>query len=488
MFVNRLIQAMFAFLAVGIFALAYLAQKPLCIDSSLVEKIDRIDSAGMTSAYSCQFKRKVSIDPQIMQSSPQLAERLYPLERFFSEFGPLKKQISIEWLSDQAGKFKTASGHITLSTDLLNKPLLLEKVIAREWVQERLPVELKDDSILIEALADLIIYVNYSPDIGESQARWPHVLKTFSGYCQNAIRAPEHKDICEQAAIDNPQVLDQLTPYSLQPLLAQTLVSVYLKQSPSQRYKWLKSFARGQWQWRPVSAASYLGLSEWAQISSEIENFAQRFPENISVAVEAELNQRGFFPSKSKASFDLVFILPEEDNLQKDLLPKLMDASQKNPKLMISAEDSMRVWLLPSKDFLTRSLMQSYYAQRAVWLKCEPPSLNDFKNMAERFDRVLLLSDCQKNIDANLKSYVSGGIEAFAADNQKLRFVQLHIPSLMQALKKSEANPIPLLGLQQFSHPFFKGMGWQGATWIENLRAYRSRSAIEAIEMYRMQN
>jgi hypothetical protein len=148
----------------------------------------------------------------------------------------------------------------------------------------------------------------------------------------------------------------------------------------------------------------------------------------------------------------------------------------------------MRVWLMPSKDYLTKSLLQSYKAQRAVWLRCDQPDLPQLKKLAERFERILILADCQKNKDANLASYISGGVEAFALENRNLSFVQLHMPSLLQALRHSDSNPLPLLGQQQWNHPFFKAMGWQGATWVEDMHAYRSRSAIEAIEVYRVRN
>jgi hypothetical protein len=483
----RALHFLSALLVIGIFTLAYMGQRPLCIDSKLVEKIDMIGDDFSSSAYSCAYKKSVNYDQTLAVELPQIADRIFYLEKFFGEFGELKNTLQIHWYLNVPKSFQLKGRHLNIGTDLVHQPLVLEKVLAKKWVEEHLPQPMVEDTLLVESLTDLVLFSAIGTlDENKMDARWPQVLKSFSAYCSGPYRWPEHRETCEQAAVENPQLLEQLTPYSLQPLLSQSVVQAYLQMPPNSRYQFWKDFGNNRLVWRSqIPRATAWGANEWVQISQDIDNFSQKFPSELSNLLENELKKRGFFSSRSKAFFDVVFLLPEQDDLQKPLIEKVIQASQKNNKMIVAAEDSMRIWLMPTQEFLTKSLLQSYRAQRAVWMRCQQPNLNDLKELAERFERVLVLSNCEKNIDANFESYVSGGIEAFAKENQSIAFVQMHLPSLMQALKKANTNPIPLLGKQEWRNPFFQGVGWQGATWIDHLKAYRSRSVIEAIEMYR---
>jgi hypothetical protein len=484
---SRTLHFLSALLVIGIFVLAYLGQRPLCIDSKLVEKIDMVGDNESAAAYSCRLKKTVDYDQNLAVETKKISDRIFPLEKFFAEFGDLKNTPQILWLKNSPKTFQVRGRQLNIGTELLDKPLVLEKEIAKTWVKEHLPQNMTDDILLVESLAELVLF-SAGGDSTEDhpEARWPQVLKSFSAYCSSSFRWPEHREACEQAAVENPQLLDQLTPYSLQPLLSQSVLQAYLQMPPNNRFQFWKDFGSDRLVWRSqIPKVQSWGANEWTQISQDIDNFSQKFPSELANLVDTELKKRGFFSSRSKAFFDIVFLLPEQDDLQPRLIEKIIKASQKNNKMIVAAEDSMRIWLMPTNEFLTKSMLQSYRAQRAVWMKCQQPDLNELKNLANQFERVLVLSDCQKNLDINFESYVSGGIENFASENQSVAFVQIHLPSLLQGLKKADVNPIPLLGKQDWRNPFFQGVGWQGATWVDRLKAYRSRSVIEAIEMYR---
>jgi hypothetical protein len=88
-----------------------------------------------------------------------------------------------------------------------------------------------------------------------------------------------------------------------------------------------------------------------------------------------------------------------------------------------------------------------------------------------------------------LRNYFYKGYAGFAEDNPDVGFIQIHLPSLLQAWRMRGESPLPALASQNInessSDPFFAKIGWKKPIWDSSYKMFKTQSVIQAIEAYR---
>jgi hypothetical protein len=114
-------------------------------------------------------------------------------------------------------------------------------------------------------------------------------------------------------------------------------------------------------------------------------------------------------------------------------------------------------------------------------------NMKETLNLAERFQRVLVVGNCSQELVRNYEGFVNRGAEGFALQNTSLSFVQLHLPSLV--IRKDEIADAPdlfrALETSEGQNPVVQALGWQEIRWHKQMNAYSPRAFVDGIEWFR---
>ncbi|PIS11902.1 MAG: hypothetical protein COT73_01375 [Bdellovibrio sp. CG10_big_fil_rev_8_21_14_0_10_47_8] len=459
---------------------AYVARKPLCIDSRIVERIDSISDRGTVTAFRCGLHRQVDFDEVLASESRSLSHRLQILERFFDLIGPLDKRVSITTLSGPSIRYRVQDHDIYLSEPLLKASGQLEKSILKVWFRERASSQLQNQALIEESLTDLF-YFAISGDLNlkdpmtglsldsPGQSQWPQVLKSFQSYCRSRWRSNEQLFLCGKAVEVDPDN-SEIYLGSLRPLLSESLIGAFVALPAKERIPFLRLFAKEVSTWS-IEEQSFgvdevePGKQSFAEASSFIERWMfslsqlgkDPLAKKYSVLFSEQLERRGFVTGGQVATVPgLIFYSVSQMHIP-------------------GGEDMV--------DLQRIGAVQSY---RGVYVHCGYPEISDLEKMAQKVERLLYINSCEHE-EIDLEMYFQSGAEAFARRNKSLKFVEFHMPSLLMALRKSPTeNPAAALAAMDLKSPFLQEVGWLPPQYHSGSKAYKAKAVIEAVDWYRL--
>lgn len=485
--------------------LIYLNQKPLCIDSRLVERVDIFFGDRVERAYRCQLQRHVPYSSEFIKIERDLTEKLGRVERFFSLLGDLEKKPVLHIQYDKALQFKMQSGHIFIGRDLLLAEGQLEKAFLRYWIQEKSRLVFAHTELFEEVFSDLMLFALKNElqildpqslavtELGTS--RWPYMLKSLQAYCHSPWKRGEHYESCTKVN-SRTDLENSVAEMSLRPFLADIWIKAY--ENLNLRDKRL--FLRGL---QAVLAQSDSALPKQKDLKvattlslaiDAIKNVNATFMskelsqsshfKKFSYSLENSLYQHGFDKQYATAHFNFLFEVPKRLNSNSPELRQLSQMALENPMLQIAVKDQKNIWLLPSSFPIAVKSFGEIKASRLVVEKCSDTSFAEIFAYSEMAEKLLLVENCQNN-QMNWQSYVHDGAQGFAQTHKGISFIQLHLPSLL--MKK---NDLPaghrIRDFLAFSDIPKKSFGWVDAGWQESLEAFKPRGAIDGVEWFRL--
>lgn len=481
---------------------AFVARKPLCIDSKLVERIDSISEKGTATAFRCGMHRHVDYDETIASVNRQLSKRLQKVEKFLEWIGPLKSRINITLISGKGSTYRLQNREIYANESILMAQGQLEKAIFKIWFRERAHLSLHERPLIEESLTDLI-YAAYAGQMDiqdpmsqlllneDVDAKWPRVLTTTKGLCRSTWKLMDQLSVCENISEFDVQD-DKLDMNSLRPLISQSLLEAFQKIPSQQRVDLLKLIAKNLGTW--VFDDSKMGMSalEESQQNLTEASFALeswiRFLEGISLQFSTlfsnDLKIRGYQGVDMMA--DLDFMIFSED-LSDDLKLSMKKEISKLDHPVFSAwvnQDQIQMNL--DAEPLNLKMFGGIKAVKGIYFHCGQPDLAALTKAAGQVQRLLYVNSCNLNT-LKISGFMKKGAVEFALQNPKIKFVDFHSASLLTALHKVPGvNPIEaLVSRDRFQH-FFRQLGWIQPNYDKSADAYRAQSAIEAIDWYRL--
>jgi hypothetical protein len=474
-------------LCVIVVAFAYVTRKPLCIDSKLVERFDRLSDSQTVSMYRCGLFRHVKFDPKLAADAKTISPRLQRLEVFFETLTPPFEKSIWTVLEKETKRFRIQGRQIFISDDLYSEPLVLEKAHLKMWYRERVTKNQLDFQLLEETITDLLLHAFQSQD-STFLSRWPRTLVTFKEYCQSPWIYLEHQHLCANAEQPETSGLQgQLAIPSLRALLSQSLISVYQSLSLEQQLDFLRNLGTSLAILKSKSNASDSLIrssnleQDMLQAAELIKKWSalivQLSPDiyisaHLKGALQVELERRGFTEALDVATFDWVFRVTEYNEKMKEEVYKL---ALKNPDLNMAAIEGDKVWLLPNQQALPVSVLGQIKAFKTVQLRCGWPSGDEVETQGKHSQYLIIIDDCAVNLEIKLDSLIRKGVKYFAIQNPKLRFVSFHLPSFKMALKKG-INPMNYLRDPQ----------WQMTARFDiEASALQPLAAISAIDWFR---
>lgn len=440
-----------SFLCIALVAFAFVARKPLCIDSILVERIDRVSEDGSATAFRCGLRRHVPFDQFLFEKQLSFSKRLQTLERVFEWVGELNSKVHITVFQGRPHVYKIHGQDLFISEEILEKHYQLEKSIIKLWFRERAHSSLLKHPLIEEVYSDTFLYLwlgdlnlevpeggVYLSQLGPS--RWPRILKSWGSYCRSPWKINEHLQICEKS----PENSNHLALEAMRPFLTQSLIGAINSLSATERVGALKKWAEliKTWEFSEFSLeskTSYNDLYEFAKkfIQSLDTEDNGLFFQNLALALQDQMLNRGYSEPGPSTIVDLMIFKNELTESDRLVVSSLSSAYKEQ---VISGLAETNLYLFPDTQPSNIDFLAEIKALKGLLIFCGESSWDSLMYAAGYVQKLLVLNHCGELSEIELESLISGDEEKFIKKNKSLPMMSIHVPSFQYAQRRGDLS------------------------------------------------
>lgn len=500
------------FASFGVLSLTVIqmTKRPLCIDSKVVEKIDRTSGHQEDFVYRCALNKETPYSTYFGDHARDLNTRIERIERVLGSIEPFYKKVQVTILDDHPYLFRIQNHHLYIGQKLLEAPGHLEKGIAKIWYRERINTLFAQQDLMEEVVTDFVLYLeNGDLDIGDPRThittalhkvKWPFVIKSSKSYCESPWKRSEHFIICQGSDNEIAALDDQVTEMSLRPLLVTSWINSYKALGVKDRFSFNRNLAA------ILSSNHNTTLSVIGSLSPTTLGRAAEAVKNVSLFVASsgtikdspthrmfvsnftnELRGNGFQDAFAEASFDVLYVSQTSISSDSKIFKEFLNKANSQTNLQIALRDDKNLWMLPSKFPIPLSSFGQIKANRTIVEKCGGYNFSYVIDYAEMTEKLLVVDHCDSKKVLRYDQYLTAGAEGFGIQNKGVAFVQFHLPSLL--MKRDElasvADVASFIQKRDVDNPSFRSLGWQEVRWNAQAAAYQPKAFIDAIEWFR---
>lgn len=509
-----------SFVCFGLLSLMVLqmTKRPLCIDSKVVERIDRLAESGTDSVFRCALNKATPYSQFFSEHVKDLSYRIQQTERLLESMEPFYRKVQITILQDRPYLFRVQGHQIYIGERLLEAPGHLEKGLLKIWYRERNEALFSEQALMEEVVTDFLLYLQSGDlDIGDPttkiktalrKVKWPYVIKSVSAYCDSPWKQSEHFAACQNKQEAVSLIDQQVIELSLRPLLVTSWIRSFKDLSVKERFYFTQNLPQllrsehspalpivpvagipGAQETILLRAAdaiknvnSFVATSQAMKDSEVHRLFVANFTN--------ELRSNGFQDAFAEASFDVLYVSQEGLSESSKVFQQFVKIAKAQPKLQIALQDKENLWMLPSRYPIPLKSFGQIKATRTVVEKCGGYNFSYVMDYADVTEKLLVVDHCDSKREIQFSRFLSEGAEGFGAQNKGIAFVQFHLPSLL--MKKTEleqvANVFEFIQKRDVESPSFKSLGWREVHWSEQAKAYQPKAYVDAIEWFRVPN
>lgn len=503
-----------SFICFGLLTLTalYVSRRPLCIESKVVEKIDRLSVAGTDTVYRCAYNKDVKFSAYFNAQARGLSQRIATAERFLENLEPFQRRIRITVIEDHPYLFKIQANQIFIGQTLFENPGHLEKALAKIWYRERADSLFVNQSVLEEVVSDFLVFgIRGELEIEDPvhkastqsvSAMWPSVLKSVQGYCESPWRLSEHYALCERPYEERVTLRDSVLELSLRPLLSQAWIAAFRELSLFDQIRFLRSFSSllkmEHSPELPIVKGAMAANSNWGEAVETVKNVnlflsSSRMVRETPVQrlfaafFATKLRAGGFNDTMGEAFFDIVYVSREALTEKSAIYQQFRDLARENPKLRFALQDENNLWMLPARYPIPLRTFAQIKATRTIVEKCGEFDFNFVLDFAPQTEKLFVVTSCTKKNTLKYDGFLKEGATGFGAQNKGVAFIQFHIPSLL--MKRNQLASVPniydLVRKREIENPVFQSLGWQEVQWNEAAKAYHPKASVDGIEWFR---
>lgn len=484
----------------------YLSRKPQCIDSRVVERLDRLGTSETESIWRCSLMKDTPWNPHLAVQLPGWQSRITRIEENLWRLEPFRQPLRIVVLPQRPWAYRLQKGTLYIGEKMIEAEGHLERGFVKAWLRERDPSLIEGD-LVEEVLADFLQgMIDGNPEFEDVArgvrtrlgARWPQTLKDGFSYCESPWKLSEHYETCMR---DVTRFESQAWKLSLRPLLTTSLLAAWADMPLRQR---LESFREiSHWTENAKDAAAESGLTDVtgapavAGAAATLLDFQKRLSRRtdqggsaamtLSAGFTENLRRLGFREVEPTVSLDVLVLSDFPLDANSPVLSQLTTFASLRPSLKIGVKDPRRLALLPTKNRLLVDSLDGLRANRVAVLRCGRFDFDWVLSFAASAQKLFVVDVCGAE-QPDLRPWVVAGAEGFASANPKFRFIQFHLPSL--AARKNtialSSDVLSLIQRRDISDPIFQSLGWQELNWSDALKAYHPRAHFDAIEWFRI--
>lgn len=484
-------------------------KKPLCIDSQVVNKID-INRIHVMSCHQNEVRTyKVSYEPEVEKMILSIQFRLQKIELYLNSLAPFKNGVRIAVDTKDKFQFFVDKNQILIGEGLLRLDSQLQRALVKVWVlqyQRQLQI---DTQLFTETLTDFIFYTafghlnfenpiyNVKTKIGFVQ--WPQIIKSLDNYCRSAWIYPESLQGCFDKTISTSIKPETL---SLRPLLVSAWIESYQELAYKEQQSLIKRLPLAVNQLFLNSEEAIQSILKTSDpIHSGLQNII-KFNELVSsikgsntqsemyklyTGINTKLQSYGVTNSYAEALFDYVIEFEGQVNPASPLFKSVETAALKQKNIQIAIIDKNSVWIMPSQTALPLKVFDKIQARTQMNIGCLATRPIAIEKYFDKVDKLILVNHCQTDQSFKFEPLFEKGFNQFYTVNTQLKFIQFHLPSLKMIKEEIslQQNFFDLVKSRNLEQKDFKALGWSQLEWKNDLKAYKPKAVVDAIEYFR---
>ena len=492
----------------------YTFKKPLCIDSTIVQRIDRVSLEGnfikSESAFACSLDREVEYSSELENILTKISAPIDKTTALLNSIKPLSQKIELTIREDRPLMFQVSENKINIGSSFVNIDYHLSRALIKVWIAENKNSMKVDTSLFEEAVTDFLLYVlTGKVELEEptdkirtklGSVKWPQVIKSAQGYCMSAWKYAEHAEDCSQNFTKNNSDFEAAA-YSLRPLLTSSLVASYNELTMREKSSLIQSLPFVLSHMNLPSEKiiesmlvdanplhnGIININKFTDLilSSTLKNRGPIY--QLYTGINQHLQQYGVTDSFAEAYFDYMIEFNGKLDENSNFYKTISFAASKNPEVQVALKDQNSIWILPSKTALPIKVFNQIQARQIVLMGCESSKNIHVEKFFQKAEKLMLVNECDQKVEYNFDSLLHDGIKSFIEKNRKFNFVQFHMPSL-EMIRNDLApsqNFFELVKSRDISRKEFKTLGWSKIQWKKDMQAYRPEAVIDAIEYFR---
>ena len=422
--------------AIAILLLAFLSQRPLCINSQAFEKITMADNS---SVYRCAARKRVPYSQEFTQVENLFETKVLPFEAWLNQIWNVKAPKLTVTLTKNPAVTQATGKNILIWEHNLAATQQLEVEVAKNYLRVMNASFFDQNELALSSLADFVVKV-----WSDNQALAYGGLSTYMAH--------QWWIAYSQLKISEKIELLRGLPRMIRKAQARAFTDSETK--------------------------TYEQVVQLAEIFSKEETFF------------ALLKSRNTFEDNSlTASFDYLILMPQ---VRSGLFKSLYTLQSKDASLNLGIWDGKTLYHIGSRSQIAASAFNKLKVDHLIWESCDDLELKDVLGVPAQVRKLLVVGNCSPQNQPDYNEYVRKGIAGFAAMHPQVSFVQIDMPSLnmkrdMLSLQQKIFELMAQQAIAKETKDSFLGLfGLEQLKWNHELQIYEPKAQIDAVESFRI--
>jgi hypothetical protein len=216
-------------------------------------------------------------------------------------------------------------------------------------------------------------------------------------------------------------------------------------------------------------------LSLLSSDSLSVKNFKSSFQSNLE----------SFGLIAGESHFDLVIQVAEGAKFN---LKDMASQAKRFAPNRVLFQDSSGSYILPYLIKIEASRISDVRADLRVFIVKDESDKIEFNNFFANTDKLIVLNSKSSGEEINFKHLFAGNPARFLQSNKHYNFIQFHIPSLIYRLSelKGVSNFFSFLKEEKSSQLKEESLGWAAINWSKDVEAYKPVAVYDVIQYYRL--
>ncbi len=487
-------------LIVDLTLLAFITRKPLCFESTFVDKIQWMNQEKSTTTfYNCNSKNKIPAEPIFIEKHEDLQKRLSQLEGLLkANFKPILP-IAVTIQSGGSSVLQFSSDSVVIGEDLFfNKKWIFERAYLKSWLQQFQKGQglgfLRLDVMSDFLMWNLGVRDQHDESWQSILKQWPLMASTWSGYCSSSIKDEAYTSLCLEPSFT--RKAEFFMPLSLNYWLSFKLWQAFQALPMGDQIGFFNSIPK---------FIEMLSLTEDTPLNELTLTEMESFVREEASLWRSILEKTGYssfgatFQMKLASELDMassnlskVDLFIKKDNDWSPLeLQNFSHLAFQEMKYRVLTETPEGLWSFPWMAPINGKALPSIRALNFVFLTCEWPNVKALLDFQEHADKVIVIQSCpDEPISVIYSGLLHRGLQFFSLDNKDVNFVYVNIEALRFLIKRDEKLRDKKLGafLQTNGRQNYLAelANWSSALWNQKYRAYEVHATVDAIEWFKL--
>lgn len=376
--VLKIVALIYLFSLIGLLIVA--TQEKGCINSITVQSINIERPTGTLSIPSCYFDQDrlgtpVLGDQKIVQNLSKAVssfEEFTRINRFF--YKPNSLKISIREGSD----LQVSNKEIVMSFDAAKNPEAVRRSLAKAWMLGFASAQVRADSFFQEVITDLFVYAFWNETQWQKEGnfkRWLKYVYSEKDICETSFSPESRISICGLLTDSDKAKSDQISFWSLRPLIVNRIVDLYDRMNYEQKSSFVRYMIGFALTTEEIPRMPSLTLKNFSAVYNERMNLiladmtGKSFDEQLSIDFVFELSGPQPY-TMIKQKEDLPFYMTQNVLFRYD---NNVFINLKNGSRFVSAENFVRHWVKVQDNFPSLKAVKHIPAEYLTILQAKQP-------------------------------------------------------------------------------------------------------------------